>query len=90
MPVREIIIQLAANLSNYAKYLMKKNAEMKNHSMSQPVCNIADSVLYTAIEASVWVKPSLAAKYGPLESTLLTQDCFTPVFVNNYAPADAR
>ena len=28
--------------------------------------------------------------YGPLESTLLTQDCFSPVFVNNFAPADAR
>lgn len=56
--------------------------------LSLPVRNIVDSVLYTSIKAAVWVRPSLAAKYAPLESILLTQDFFTPVFVNDYAPAD--
>ena len=65
MPVHKIITKFSASLANYAEYLTKKKAEvMKNHSMPQPVRNIVDSVVYTAIEASVWVKPSLAAKYG--------------------------
>ena len=90
-PVRKIIMQLLASLCSYVKYLKQKNAEMKkNHSMSLPVRNIVDSVLYTSIKAAVWVRPSLAAKYAPLESILLTQDFFTPVFVNDYAPADVR
>ncbi len=64
--------------------LTRKNAEMvKDHSMPQLVRNITESVLYTALEASTWVKPSLAEKYGPLESTLLSHG----VFVNDFADA---
>lgn len=91
MSVREMMAQFSASLSNYATYLKRKIAEMKgNHSMSQPVRNIANSASYTSVEAAMWVRPSLARKYKPLDAFLRTQQCYSPAFVNDFAPADAR
>lgn len=91
MPVREMLLQLSSSLSKYANYLNEKNKKIKiNHLLHEPVRNILEFASYTLIKPAVWVKPSVATKYAQLVSAVSTQDYFSPVYINDFSPVDAR
>lgn len=80
--IKPTISELTSSLSKYAKYLKAKNAE--------PVRPDKATDSFHVIKEASWVKPTFVARYGSLESHLVSLPDFTPVFVNDFAPANAR
>lgn len=79
---------LADSLHKYAEYLKRKNLE--NQSKLDPVRSPIDAEHYTFIGKSTWIKPATEAEFKALQMQLDKEETFSPVFVNDYAPANQR
>lgn len=90
-PFRECFVKLAESMHKYAVYLTQKNvAVQENHSLLEPVRSAAEAESFHVIKRARWVAPTIALKFTALQQHIDSIDDFVPVFINDFAPADAR
>ena len=92
--VREALKQLADSLSKYSKYLSEKQIEVtENHNLLVPVRQASQdgvSEKLVVISRAKFVKPTLASRYRGLQEALFRAENYTPLYLNDFIPADRR
>ena len=89
--VREALKQLADSLS---KYSAEKRLEVsENHNLSVPVRQASPdgvSEKLIVISSTRFVKPTLASRHCGLQEALYRAKNYTPLYLNDFLPADRR
>ena len=85
--VHESILCFASNLQQYASYLDSQKAATKSNQSRVEVRGEVDEM---AIVPAKTVLCESAARYCTLHQALQKSGPFEPLFVNDYAPADAK
>lgn len=91
---REALKQLADSLSKYSKYLAEKRLEVsENYNLSVPMRQASPdgvSEKLIVISSTRFVKPTLASQHRSLQEVLYRAENYTPLYLNDFLPADRR
>lgn len=80
-------LRLADNLRKHSEYLDKQNATVKlGHDRKVRRIDQHEWEVYGTMP----IPPTMKARYGTLHDSLVKSPLYTPVFLNNFAPTDAR
>ena len=91
--MREALEQLADSLSKYSKYLAEKQLEVSENHLSVPVRQASPdgvSEKLIVISSTRFVKPTLASRHHGLQEAIYRAENYTPLYLNDFFPADRR
>ena len=81
--VREAVLRLAENLRQY----LKNQCEIVAGEAKQ-CCSSTDVDELTVLKPTLFIKPTLAARYNSLHAALPHESDFQPVLLEDHCPAD--
>ena len=88
--VREAVLRLAESLRQYSNYLRKQREAVAGTEGSKRSCVRTDVDELTVLNATLVIKPTLAARYRSLHAQLLHSHDYEPVLLEDHSPADPR
>ena len=90
-PIKQAVCVLADAIAKYALYLKEKSVEVQaNHSKKAPVRSVSEAESFCYVKKSIWVKPTLVARFKMFQESLESIMSFEPLLLNDLAPGDPR